>query len=431
MIVDYGFSITGKGHLDRGIICQDAHKIVRMKNGWVVAAVADGVGSAKNAQIGSRIAAETAADVCNEFMPWDYSVIGIKSMIRTAFNYAFKQIIRESEKTGEPIESFDTTLTLVIYDGRRIIYGHSGDGGIIGLTTFGDYVVITKPQKGVDGVSVIPLRAGYTQWVIDAYDDDLAAVLLMTDGMLEMMCPYLLKEQNCANSNVYVSLAAFFADPVGFSVSEEGLEQVKKAVRDFVVSEEGYCLEEFYARLYSIYMTHCPENGKSIIESVRELNYPVLLMQNVQDDKTIVGLINPDLAVDAKPEEFYSEPAWSDLQLSWNRRAYPSLYAVDEKLGTETPSDKSAESEDEDEAVEESDHIQEQNCELVKKTREALKPAKKNENRKSESEDADEVVKSSMEEAQLSSARADEMTQNGVALKKGLRAIISNFISEV
>ena len=148
MIIDYGFSFIGKSHIAMGTCCQDNHKIKKLDNGWYIAAIADGVGSAKNSHIGSQIATETVVAVCEEYMPWDYNTISIKSMMRTAYNYAFKQILRESQNSGEPIESYDTTLTMVIYDGHRIIYGHSGDGAIIGLNIYGDYVPITKPQKG-------------------------------------------------------------------------------------------------------------------------------------------------------------------------------------------------------------------------------------------------------------------------------------------
>ena len=172
MVLNYGFSITGKSHLKRNIVCQDSHKIKKMDNGWVIAAVADGVGSAENSHIGSKIAVETVVTFCEECMPYDYNVISIKSMMRTAYNYALKCIYREAEKTGNPVESYDTTLTMVIYDGHRIIYGHSGDGAILGLTQYGNYVEITSPQKGADLVSVLPLRAGYTQWVIDSYEED-------------------------------------------------------------------------------------------------------------------------------------------------------------------------------------------------------------------------------------------------------------------
>ena len=58
-------------------------------------------------------------------------------------------------------------------------------------------------QKSDDGVSVIPLRGGYTKWVIDTYEEDLAAVLLMTDGMLETLCHYLLRDHERKANNAY------------------------------------------------------------------------------------------------------------------------------------------------------------------------------------------------------------------------------------
>ncbi len=327
MIVDYGFSLIGKSHVVRGICCQDNHKIKRLENGWYIAAIADGVGSAKNAQIGARIAVETVVTVCEEFMPWDYNLISIKSMMRTAYNYAFKQILREARKAGEPVESYDTTLTMVIYDGNRIIYGHSGDGAIIGLNVFGDYVPITKPQKGPDGVSVIPLRAGYTAWKIDAYEEELAAVLLMTDGMLDIFCPYLLRDNEHREEKVYVPLATFFADPICFSGDEKQIENVKKSIELFLAGDEGLDAEIYYRILEKAYKKRLGDTADKILDELKIYNYPIVLMQGVQDDKTMVGLINTETVVDNREESFYKEPDWQRLQDSWNRKAYPHLYA--------------------------------------------------------------------------------------------------------
>jgi hypothetical protein len=324
MIFDYGFSVVGKSHIARGTSCQDSHYIKKLENGWVIAAVADGVGSAKNSGIASKIAAKTVVELCAECMPWDYSLISIKSMMRTAYNYAYKLILRESQKSGEPIESYDTTLTMVIYDGQRIIYGHSGDGGIIGLTTFGDYVSITRPQKGEDGVSVIPLRAGYTHWVIDTYEEDLSAVLLMTDGMLGPICPYLLRDNDKKIDHAYVPLASFFADPGEISKSNES--EIRETIGRFVTAENDYDTDEFYRRLSAILKTHLSEGVNEIIEVYKQKNYPIALMLNEQDDKTIVGLLNTDLMLDNKDAAFYSEPNWEMLQEAWNRKAYPHMY---------------------------------------------------------------------------------------------------------
>lgn len=325
MIFNYGYSVVGKSHIAKGTCCQDSHMIKELDNGWVIAAIADGVGSAKNSQIGSSIAAKTVVEFCAEYMPWDFSVIGIKSMLRTAYNYAFKQIIRESEKTGEPIESYDTTLTTVIYDGHRVIYGHSGDGAIIGLTVYGDYVQITKPQKGVDMVSVLPLRSGYTVWSIDSYEEELVAVMLMTDGMLDYaLCPYLLRQSE--KSEVYTPIASFFADPYGVPKSEKKAEKTKNDIREFITADENYEPEKFYERLATIYTKHLNKEANKLIENLKEKNHPLAFMQSVQDDKTMVAIINTDIQFDTKEIEHFSEPNWDLLQEKWNQKAYPHLY---------------------------------------------------------------------------------------------------------
>lgn len=348
MLFDYGFSLIGKSHIAKGTCCQDKHKIKKLGNGWHIAAIADGVGSAVNSQIGSKIATETVVEMCEELMPWDYNTISIKSMMRTVYNYAFKRIMNEAEKTGNPIESYDTTLSMVIYDGHKIIYGHSGDGAIIGMNSFGNFVEITKPQKGPDGVTVIPLRSGYTQWKIDTYEEELAAVLLVTDGMRDILCHYLLMLEE-SKEKIYTPLISFFMDPVGVSKIESVNESLKKKIEAFLNAEDNYDSEDFYYRLTEIYKKRTPQSYVEIVKAIKEKNYPIGLMQGVQDDKTVVGLINTDILVDNRDNSFYSEPDWDRLQEAWNRKAYPHLYKdeqpADEGKSIDSSNPKSEETE--------------------------------------------------------------------------------------
>ena len=325
MIFDYNFSIQGKSHTGSGTPCQDSSGVRHLPDGWHIAAVADGVGSAKNSQEGSRIAINAALDFCEKYMPWDKDIICIKSMLRTAYNHAYGEVLKEAAKTGEPAESYDTTLSLAIYGGSRVVFAHSGDGAILGLNTFGDYVLLTEPQKGPDGVSVIPLRFGFRHWKIDSYDEDLAAVLLMTDGMLETLCPYLLKQRQDSKSPVYVPLASFFADPSG--ITQENQEEIKKDIGEFLAAAEGYDKEKFYARLSQIYSAHIPEQAAAEIEKIKKNDFPCRLMYGEQDDKSMAAIINTDMILDHCPAAHYADPDWKALQEEFNRKAYPSLYA--------------------------------------------------------------------------------------------------------
>ena len=49
----------------------------------------------------------------------------------------------------------------------------------------GEIKALTNRQKGADGVSVRPLRAGSTSWEFGVSQEAAAGVLLVTDGLLD------------------------------------------------------------------------------------------------------------------------------------------------------------------------------------------------------------------------------------------------------
>lgn len=322
MILNYGFSIIGKSHITRDVCCQDSHRILKLENGWVIAAIADGVGSAKNSQIGSKIAVDTVVDFCDKYMPWDYNSTSIKSMIRTAYNYAYKQILKESENSGESVESYDTTLSMVIYDGSKIIYGHSGDGAIIGLNTFGSFVQITTPQKTTEEGYVYPLRFGYTYWDIGEYEEELASVILVTDGMLDIFYPYKLRLIENETDDIYTPISMFFT----------GIEEnfSRKKIENFITYDNKYDKNDFYFELLEIYKKYITKEAQEIVELIKQSDVPAYLMSNVQDDKTVVVLKNSDLNVEAKSPCFYADPNWKLIEQEWIKKAYPHLYKKNE-----------------------------------------------------------------------------------------------------
>lgn len=258
-MIAYGISATGTSHLERGVPCQDSFWILpsQERDGTWVAAVADGVGSCANAREGSLVAAREAASFCARCLPVERDLPNVYSMVRTAMNWAFKEVTRQAERDGQPLESYDTTLTLAIFDGTRVVYGHCGDGGLFVLTRDGYVEEVTTPQHGRDGVTVLPLREGYRGWQIGTYDGDVASVLLVTDGMRSALVPGLLQldgddkpagrhgvraarggapsgqlatpadtaGRKAGQPRVYESLARLFADPAGMATERGGEER--------------------------------------------------------------------------------------------------------------------------------------------------------------------------------------------------------------
>ena len=64
MIFSYGGSLRGTSHERNGAVCQDASKVLTLKNGITIAAIADGVGSCEHSDVASALAVETAVRVC-------------------------------------------------------------------------------------------------------------------------------------------------------------------------------------------------------------------------------------------------------------------------------------------------------------------------------------------------------------------------------
>jgi len=293
MIYVYGFSAEGSSHSNNRVGCQDANKFCSTGNGWIVAAIADGVGSCKYSDVASSIAVEVSVRVCIDEIKKDGDKCDLLKVIEKAFTQAEREIDNHSLSKNHLITDYDTTLSLVIYDGKHITYGHSGDGGIIGLTTEGDYVKITVPQKS-EGFYVIPLRAGRDKWIIDCAKEEFASILLATDGVYDVFFPYLLKEQHV---EVYIPLIRYFMDNNILKVSNKTIDTVGKERKDYLNS---------------------------------------VACSSITDDKTVLVLINGDVLPKLKADGYYAEPDWDALQLEWNKKAYPHLYNEEKSSETKT-----------------------------------------------------------------------------------------------
>jgi hypothetical protein len=271
--------------VEKNIVCQDFHRIVRCGEDIAIAVVADGLGSAEHADIGSQTAANVAAEYCEKHI----NPLGneITDTIKKAFDAAYDAIEKEAASKEHGMEKYDTTLSLAVLIRDDLYYGHSGDSGIIALTTQGRYVSVTEQQRDSEG-RVFPLFFE-DKWVFAQYEEKVSAVLLATDGMLETFFPIYIKDNPV--SNIHVSLAQFFMDNNKLRIDKVGQEAVQARISD--------------------YMEKIPD-------------------ETVNDDKTVVVLINPSIKTSQMPKEYYVDPDWAELKRkhdeAWKRKAYPGLY---------------------------------------------------------------------------------------------------------
>lgn len=224
----FGFCQQGESHLRRGDPCQDFGEVRFLQaRPIVLAAVADGVGSCQFSHHGSAVAVCTALDtVAEELEPlagqegFQFTDnLRMKRVLTRAFENALAAVERTAEKMQQLPYSFQSTLTVAVYDGERLYFGHAGDDGIVALCRDGTCQMATTRHKGDSANSVIPLQG--KQWQFGLVDREVAAFAVMTDGVLDPV----VGSQLFKNRVYYPFFAPLFQVRAGDEAAEKALCQ--------------------------------------------------------------------------------------------------------------------------------------------------------------------------------------------------------------
>lgn len=260
--------MAGPYHLDKGLPCQDSLYVYDREDGAVIAAVADGLGSQKYSDIGSRVASEIAVGFCVEHFAKGMTFQEARKIMKNAFVYAYQAVLREAASIGEFGDQHDTTLCLAIWDGGSVFWGQAGDSGMVALMKSGEYVPVTVQQRTEEGY-VFPLCSGPEKWAFGEIAEEVSALMLMTDGVWENIVPPDLSDEE---QKMNVALARLFMDR-----KEDQPEEI--------------------AALESSMQTYLE-------------NFPRHLLD---DDKTAIILYNPDTPATRLDDAYYQPPDWESI----------------------------------------------------------------------------------------------------------------------
>lgn len=203
-----GVTKRGVAHRCYGTRCQDAHMIRRVKQvaiwkdggkrdrllpgkEYVVAAVADGLGSEAHSDIGAHAAVNTAVStMCELIGTWCATgdsalAISMPRFLEQAMIKANNAVVKKAASMELPASEFDATLAIAVYDGEQLFYGSAGDSGVIAKTDAG-FELLTRPSR-VGEAGTYPLYCR-EKWVISACGH-VRGFLLATDGVLELLVP--------------------------------------------------------------------------------------------------------------------------------------------------------------------------------------------------------------------------------------------------
>ena len=355
-MLTFGVSVQGKYHKELDLVCQDDNRSRVLTSGYYMAIVADGVGSAPHADVGAQIAVDRLFRYCDERIQKGMSPEQQIDILRDGYEYAFGETLEYVDARQEDICAYDTTLSSVIYDGQRVVFGHAGDGGIIVRYADGLIAPVTKRQKGADGISVIPLRAGADYWEFGYTTMDVAGVLLATDGLLDgIFQPTIvnlpqdreaLLSRKFSKDNVYITAVEFFLNPHMLFLNRH-VEDPHAVLEHFVRGDlQKDDQEQLLRYLINGYEGFLPQEGfVDTMKTITKYYYLVWALTQVQDDKTVAGLINDEMEVTAQNITYYQEIDWVAAQKLYLTLLYGQDPEKASKPGQEADTEETDESE--------------------------------------------------------------------------------------
>lgn len=238
-----GVTKRGVAHRCYGTRCQDAHMIRRVKQvaiwkdggkrdrllpgkEYVVAAVADGLGSEAHSDIGAHAAVNTAVStMCELIGTWCATgdsalAISMPRFLEQAMIKANNAVVKKAASMELPANEFDATLAIAVYDGDQLFYGSAGDSGVIAKTDAG-FELLTRPSR-VGSAGTYPLYCK-EKWEIGACCGHVQGFLLATDGVLELLVPEFNNEK-LKEKGVHLFMGAGYKS-VGASDIDAALEK--------------------------------------------------------------------------------------------------------------------------------------------------------------------------------------------------------------
>ena len=178
-------SVAGTSHIKTGLGCQDFQGTVILPCGTLVAAVADGAGSALLGELGARLAVE---HILNEAREATDSVTIIESAHEELNKWILAARARlevEAELQGINLRELSTTLLVCLVTAGFVTVAQVGDGAIVSRDTAGDIQLLTEPVDGeyVNETTFLTTTGFQIALQVWSWIGTVEQIMLFTDGL--------------------------------------------------------------------------------------------------------------------------------------------------------------------------------------------------------------------------------------------------------
>jgi len=217
-------SIRGTSHEGNGQLCQDAHHWDMLPEGVLVAAVADGAGSASLGEIGAEAAARTAVEsIVQRGLPLPEKEDAWGSLLIEALEAAREAI--EVEVIANEVTERDlaTTLILLVATSEVVAAAQVGDGASVAGDAEGNIIALTSPQMGeyINQTTFLVSPNALDTAQLRVWSGAVAHVAVLSDGlqMLALKMP-----EGMPHAPFFAPLFRFAAETTKVTEAREQLE---------------------------------------------------------------------------------------------------------------------------------------------------------------------------------------------------------------
>lgn len=180
-----GASMCGTSHKTGGVPCQDAHYWQVGAGDLLIAAVADGAGSADFAEVGAAVACKSAVTAFYAKGQVSGNDKGIRSSLSDAFKAAQKAVKSEAATRKVEVRQLATTLILVVATPELVGAAQVGDGIAVVQDREGNITGVTKPDSGehVNETTFLNSRSDLKHVQFSVWRGGLTHVAILSDGL--------------------------------------------------------------------------------------------------------------------------------------------------------------------------------------------------------------------------------------------------------
>ena len=219
-----GASVIGTGHQTTGQPCQDAHYWQVASGDVLVAAVADGAGSAALSEVGAEVAAKTVVAAFSAKGEVPVNDKALRSRLGDALKEAQKAVKAEAAVRQVEVLQLATTLILVVATPDLVGAAQVGDGAAVLNGSDGNIISLTTPQGGehVNETFFLNSSGALKKAQIAVWRGTPTHLAILSDGLQRLA---LKMPQGVPHGPFFAPLFSFVSDLPESTEAQEQLEQ--------------------------------------------------------------------------------------------------------------------------------------------------------------------------------------------------------------